>query len=76
MIDKVPNPSFTVVVNGCDAQGEERMGKEIGVMLEKDIPAFLVELGKKVEQSGKDFEQWMKENEEGFMGMVGKYIVT
>ena len=45
-------------------------------MLEKDIPAFLVELGKKVEQSGKDFEQWMKENEEGFMGMVGKYIVT
>ncbi len=74
LIDKVPNPSFTLFLNGCAYQGNERMGKEIGVILEKDIPEFLVELGKTVLASGLCFEDWIKTEEEAFLKLAGSYL--
>lgn len=75
MIDKVANPSFTMYVNGCDLQGEEQMGREVGQILEKDIPKLMVEIGKTVAASGLDYAAWMKENEKDFDKIVGKYRV-
>ena len=43
---------------GDDRQGNETMGKEVGVILENDIPVFLTELGKAVEESGLSFDEW------------------
>ena len=40
MIDKKPQPAFVLFYNGCDRQGTEQMGKEIGLMLEEDNPQF------------------------------------
>ncbi len=74
MIEKKAIPAFTVSVNGCDLQGEEQMGREIGVMLEKDIPAFLVELGKTVSASGSSYEAWVKENEKELETIAGRYL--
>ena len=74
LIDKVPNPSFTLFLNGCAYQGKERMGKEVGVMLEQDIPAFLIELGKAVLASGMCFEDWIKTEEETFLKVAGSYL--
>lgn len=74
MIDKVPNNAFNLFVNGCDLQGDERMGREVGTMLEKDIPAFLVELGRTVLASGRSFEDWMKEKETEFDAIAQKYL--
>lgn len=74
IIDKVPNNAFTLFVNGCDIQGNERMGRDMGTMLEKDIPSFLVELGQAVLASGQNFEDWMKAHEEEFEGIVKKYL--
>ena len=51
VVDKVPKPAFTMHVNGCDQLGEERFGDNWGVMLETDIPEFLVALGKKVSEA-------------------------
>ena len=34
------------------------MGKELGAIVDKDIPTFLVELGKTVEASGLSFDEW------------------
>lgn len=73
MIDKVANSAFNVYLCGCDRQGEERMGDLVGVMLEKDIPAFLVEVGKEVEASGTDYAEWIKD-ESGLREIAEKYI--
>ncbi|MGN1405495.1 MAG: nitrite/sulfite reductase, partial [Erysipelotrichaceae bacterium] len=58
VIDKVPQVAFMFYAGGNDIQGKETMGKEVGVMLEKDIPDFLIELGKAVEASNLSFDEW------------------
>lgn len=75
VIDKIANPAFTLHVNGCDLQGQEKMGEQIGVILEKDIPAFLVELGQTVETAGMTYDQWMKDHAESLNEIAEKYIV-
>lgn len=58
VVDKVPQVAFMFYAGGNDVQGKETMGKEIGVMLEKDIPDFLIELGRTVEASKLSFDEW------------------
>lgn len=74
LMDKVPHPAFTLYVHGCDVQGKEAMGEEVGVILEEDIPGFLIELGKRVEASGKDFHAWLAENPGGIREAAEKYL--
>lgn len=74
MIDKKPYPAFVLFYHGCDRQGMEQMGKEIGTMLEEDIPRFLVELGNTVKASGMDFAAWAKETPDGVEKAAGPYL--
>lgn len=74
MIDKKPYPAFTLHVNGCDIQGQERMGESVGVMLAEKIPAFLVELGKKVAASGLSYSEWKKEHLEEVKELAEGYL--
>lgn len=74
MIDKKPQPAYTLHVNGCEVQGEEKLGSQMGVILEKDIPSFMVELGNIVKNSGMRFEQWIMENQETLFDIANKYI--
>ena len=73
MIDKTAHSAFKVHLCGCDRQGSEKMGDEIGVMLEKDIPAFLVEVGKTVQESGKNYREWVGDGQE-LRAIAEKYI--
>ena len=57
-VDGKPQPAFVLYINGEQRQGQETMGKELGTMLEKDIPVFLTELGKTVSDSGMTYEEW------------------
>ena len=74
MIDKVVKPAFTLHLGGCDLQGKERMGEQSGVMLQEQIPAFLVELGRRVEASGLDYAHWVKDHEDEVKEIAGKYL--
>lgn len=74
IMDKVPVPAFNLFFNGCDREGKERMGREMGTMLEKDIPPFLAELGKTVSASGTDFYQWILGKESEFEQIAGRYL--
>lgn len=74
MIDKVPHPAFTLHFGGCDLQGHERMGEQVGVMLQEQIPAFLVELGKAVENSGMNYQEWIEGHEEDAKEIAKKYL--
>lgn len=74
VIDKAPNPAFVLHVNGRDSQGSEQFGENWGMMLEKDIPTFLAEVGETVEKSGKSFDEWFAKNLEGLKEIAGKYL--
>ena len=52
------------------------MGKQAGVILEKDIPAFLVELGQTVAATGEPYSQWVISHEEELEKIAGTYLAV
>ena len=67
-------PAFTVYLNGCSLQGQETISQSSGMMLKRNIPKFLTELGKTVENSGKTYEEWVKEHSEDVKAIAEKYL--
>lgn len=65
LVDGKPQSAFILYLGGNQAQGHEAMGRELGHMLESDIPTFLVTLGKTVVASGMDFSAWLQANPQG-----------
>ena len=74
-IDKKPNPTFVLYVGGSERQGEEAMGRELGMILQEQIPEFMVDLGKTVAASGLDFHTWNSTNPNGIDSVAEKYIL-
>ena len=75
-VDGKVHPAFVLYINGCQTQGNESMGKEIGTILQKDIPEFLVTLGKTVALSGQDFHTWRNANPEELERMAADYLIA
>ena len=73
-VDGKPEPAFMLYVNGEERQGQERMGRELGCMMEKDIPEFLVKLGRSAADSGLDYASWNQQNPEGLEKIAQGYI--
>ena len=73
-VNDVVEPAFTFHVNGCDAEGQERFGEQWGMMLEKEIPAFFVELGEAVQAEDTTFEQWFAQEPEKLRKIADKYL--
>lgn len=74
LADGKPQPAFALYLGGNECQGFETMGKEIGTILQSEIPAFLVELGKMAEESGLGFDAWRKENPGAIEALAEKNI--
>lgn len=74
LVDGKPQSAFTLFVGGCDLQGKEMMGRELGAILESQIPAFLVELGKTVAASGMNFAAWREADPEGIDRIAAPYL--
>ena len=74
MIDKKPNSAFVLYVNGQSLQGKETMGRELGTILETEIPSFLVELGKTVAESNMTFEEWNAKDAKAIDRVAASYI--
>lgn len=55
-------PAFVLYVGGCDYQGKETMGQQLGTIEETKIPEFLVTLGRHVAESGMEFHEWRQKN--------------
>ena len=73
-VDGKPQSAFTLYVGGNDRQGQEKMGRELGAILETDIPAFLVALGKTVAESGLPYAEWAQQNPEGVEAAAKPYL--
>lgn len=73
-VDGKPESAFVLNVDGCELQGKESLGRELGAILDADIPKFLVEVGQTVAASGMDFDAWYADNADAFAAMAQKYI--
>lgn len=73
-VNDVVEPAFTFHVNGNDEEGNERFGEQWGMMLQKDMPAFFVELGEAVQAEGTTFAEWFAKKPEGLKEIADKYL--
>ena len=74
-IDGVTEPVFTLHVNGCDRQGQEAFGESWGMIKESDIPDFLMEVGKTVQQENTVFATWYEKTPEKLKEIAEKYLI-
>lgn len=68
-----PKPAFAVFEQGCEIQGEEAFGEDLGVMLESEIPEFLAELGAEIAANNQTYEEFTAKHRDKFMEIVQKY---
>ena len=73
-VDGKAQPAFILYVNGEERQGKETMGRELGAMLETQIPQFLTELGSTVAKSGMDFKEWNEKDSTALERIAEKYL--
>lgn len=76
---KKPSPegakfAFAVYENGCQMEGEERFGQDLGIMYEELIPEFFAELGRAVEAEGMKYEEFQKTYPEKIAEIAEKYV--
>lgn len=74
MADGKPRSAYMLFAYGCQEQGKEAMGKELGTIFEERIPAFLTELGRAVAESGMDFAAWNRQNPTALEQQAAKYL--
>ena len=73
LVDGKPQPGFVLFAGGCSRQGGETMGRELGAMLEGDVPAFLVRLGQAVTASGMGYGAWRAANPGALEALAAEY---
>lgn len=73
-IDGQTHSAYVLYVGGCERQGSEALGSELGTMLEADIPSFLVTLGQTVAASGMRYEAWLTANPQGVRDIAAAYL--
>lgn len=71
--DKKPQPAFRLFLGGSDALGESHFGEAGAVILERDVPALLVELGRAAAAAGQSWVQWSQDHREDLDAIVAKY---
>lgn len=73
-VEKASCPAFKMSLGGSDRLGEARFGEGAATILEKDMPALFVELGKAVKASGKRWEEWSKTHTRERDEIIGRYL--
>ncbi len=68
-----PKPAFAVFEGGCPLQGNEALAPMGKSMLAKDIPDFLVELGKMVTAKNLTYDKWVFLYHDQLAALIEKY---
>ncbi len=68
-----PKPAFAVFEGGCPLQGNEALAPMGKSMLAKDIPDFLVELGKMVTAKNLTYDKWVFLYHDQLVALIEKY---
>lgn len=73
LVDKKPLPAFRMFLGGGDTLGEARFGEPVATILERDIPALLVELGQAAAGAGLSWAEWAGGHGEALRAIIAKY---
>lgn len=68
-----PKPAFAISVGGCALQGQEEIAESGKAIIAEDIPGFMVELGRMIEQDGSVYQEWIKTNRGKLDQLIEKY---
>ena len=60
-------------LNGTDQLGQAAFGQEVGTILESNLPALLVELGKAAAAAGQSWDQWSAGHAAERDAIIAKY---
>lgn len=66
-------PAFTLYVGGAYMAHQEQFAKEVAVLTETQIPAFLAELAGILNDADQDFTDWLPTHEGEFNALVARY---
>ena len=72
-VDGKPESAFKMFVGGSDKLGAAKFGEAGAVILERDLPKLLVELGKAAAASNMNWETWIDGHGDEFRAIVEKY---
>ena len=70
-VDGKAQPAFKLFLGGSGAVGAARFGEPAGVILEKDVPALLVELGRAAADQG--WARWIRDHAGEWDAIIQKY---
>lgn len=73
-VDGKMQPAFVFYVNGCEKQGKERMGREVGIVTADQIPQMIVEIGRTVAEKEMSFDTWIAKEESAIDVIAEKYM--
>lgn len=72
-VDKVPQPAFRLFLGGSDGLGKAKFGNFAATILEKDLPALMVELGRAAAAAGQDWQSWSESHAQERDSIIAKY---
>lgn len=72
-VDGKPQPAFRVFMGGADTYGHAHFGEPVAVVLESEIPAFLVDLGRGPAQAGQTWAEWAPAHQPEIDAVIAKY---
>lgn len=72
-VDQRPTPAFRLSLDGSDAPGGARFGQPGAVILERDLPALLVELGQAAAAAGQPWADWAAAHPEERDAIIARY---
>lgn len=75
MIGQTARPAFTLYAGGRERLGQECFGEKLGVLLEDDIPAFMIRLGQTVQASDMTYDRWAESHREELNALVAAFTL-
>ena len=72
--DEVRN-CYTIFIGGNVGEGVAVLGEEVGVATVEDIPNIMLEIANKLNEVGKDFDEFIKENKQSIVNIINKFAV-
>ena len=73
LVDKTPMPAFRISLGGSDTLGKARFGDFTATILEADLPALLVDLGRAAAAAEQDWETWSETHPQERDAIIAKY---
>ena len=65
---------FELFIDGMVSKDRTNLGDSLGVMLIKDIPLFILELAKELEEKNVNYTNYMKDNKDRIIQIATKYL--